>query len=67
MTTLEKFNEAKSNNDWQKAQEIIKSLCGNSENGENDLTDGHFGSKVAEFENERDAQQERGKRLMGLS
>lgn len=66
MNTLQQFNEAKSNNDWTAAEKIIKTLCNNPENGENDLSDGHFGSKVAEFENERDAQQERGKRLMGL-
>lgn len=54
MNTLQQFNEAKANNNWEKAQEIIEKLSGNSENGENDPEDGHLGAKIAEYQNQRD-------------
>lgn len=67
MNTLELFNQAKSQNNWEKATEIVQQLCKESENGENDLPDGYLGSKIAEYENEKAAERERAKRKMGIS
>ena len=54
MNILQQFNEAKSNNNWTKAQEIIENLYNNSENGENDPENGERGRKIAEYMNEKD-------------
>jgi hypothetical protein len=56
MNTLQQFNEAKSNNDWTKAQEIIENLSQNPENGENDPENGERGNQIAEYLNNRDKQ-----------